>query len=122
MKTAIAELIETNNRNIEKLKELSKNETNRFYHGMLTYAQAFNLDLHHFKKLEKDIIEKVYQETCKGNPNQLDLNQGCENEFCDNGKIAMPYGEYISCYVCENKIINDVPRINEANISFRSEF
>ena len=121
MKTAIAELIETNNRNIEKLKELSKNETNRFYHGMLTYAQAFNLDLHHFKKLEKEIIDRVHQESCKGNPEPLDLNQGCENEFCDNGKIAMPYGEYISCSVCENKTINDVHRINEVNISFKSE-
>lgn len=50
-KTAIAELIAINNRNIKKLKKLSKNETNRFYHGMLTYAQAFNLDLQHFKKL-----------------------------------------------------------------------
>jgi hypothetical protein len=121
MKTAIAELIETNNRNIEKLKELSKNETNRFYHGMLTYAQAFNLDLHHFKKLEKEIIDNVYDNALQ-NEKQLDLTQGCENEFCDNGKIAMPYNEYISCSVCENKTTNDVHRINEVNISFRSEF
>lgn len=103
MKTAIAELIETNNRNIEKLKELSKNETNRFYHGMLTYAQAFNLDLHHFKKLEKDIIDKVYENTLNGNTKSMDLTQVCENEFCDNGKIELPYGGYISCSICEDK-------------------
>ena len=121
MKTTIAELIEINNRNIERLKNLSKNETDRFYHGMLTYAQAFNLDLHHFKKLEREIIDKVYDNAI--NPESgLDLTQGCENEFCDNGKIEMPYGEFITCSICENKQNNDVPRINSVNISFSSNF
>lgn len=101
-KTAIAELIAINNRNIKRLKKISKNETDRFYHGMITYAQAFNLDLQHFKKLEKEIIDDVYDNALQ-NEKQLDLTQGCENPFCDNGKIEMPYGEFISCSICENK-------------------
>jgi len=121
MKTAIAELIETNNRNIERLKELSKTEKNSFYHGMLTYAQAFNLDLHHFKKLEREIIDKVNNNAINYEK-ELDLTQGCENEFCNNGKIEMPYGEFISCSICENKLNNDVPRINKVNISISSNF
>ena len=103
MKTTIAELIEINDRNIKKLEKLSEKETDRFFRGMLTYAQSFDLDLHHFKKLEKGIIETIYQETCKGNPEPLNLTQSCENEFCDNGKIEMPYNEFISCSICENK-------------------
>jgi hypothetical protein len=102
MKTAIFELIAINNINIKRLKELSKTEENRFYHGMLCYAQAFNYDLQHFKKLEKEIIDSVYDNALQ-NEKQLDLTQGCENIFCDNGKIEMPYGEYISCSICENK-------------------
>jgi len=102
MKTAIAELIEINNRNIKKLKELSKTEENRFYQGMLTYAQAFNLDLQHFKKLEREIINDVYDNALQ-NEKQLDLTQGCENPHCDNGKIEMPYNEFINCSICENK-------------------
>lgn len=100
-KTAIAELIAINNRNIQRLKELTYKENN-FYIGMLTYAQAFNLDLQHFKKLEKEIIDDVYDNALQ-NEKQLDLTQGCENPFCDNGKIEMPYGEFISCSICENK-------------------
>lgn len=121
IKTTIAELIEINNRNIERLKKLSQNETDRFYHGMLTYAQAFNLDLHHYKKHEKEIIDKVY-ENAINTETALDLTQGCSNEFCDNGKIEMPYREYISCSICENKQNKDIPRINEANISVSSNF
>jgi phosphoserine phosphatase len=103
MKTAIAELIEINNRNIERLKDLSiKNETNRFYQGMLTYAQAFNLDLQHFKKLEREIINDVYDNALQ-NEKQLDLTQGCENPHCDNGKIQMTYNQFISCSICESK-------------------
>jgi hypothetical protein len=100
-KTAIAELIAINNRNIKKLKELP-HKGHDFYIGMLTYAQAFNLDLQHFKKLEKEIIDYVYDNALQ-NEIQLDLTQGCENPYCDNGKIEMPYGEYISCSICENK-------------------
>jgi hypothetical protein len=80
MKTTIAELIEINDRNIKKLEKLSEKETDRFFHGMLTYAQSFHLDLHRFKKLEKGIIETIYQETCKGNPEPLNLTQSCENK------------------------------------------
>jgi phosphoserine phosphatase len=102
MKTAIAELIAINNRSIKRLKELSKTEENRFYQGMLSYAHAFNYDLHHLKKLERRIIDSVYDNALQ-NKKELDLTQGCENPFCDNGKIEMPYGEYISCSICENK-------------------
>jgi hypothetical protein len=99
-KTAIAELIAINNRNIKRLKELPYKENN-FYIGMLTYAQAFNLDLQHFKKLEKEIIEDVYNNAYQ-NKKPLDLTQGCENPYCDNGKIKM-YGQYLDCPICENK-------------------
>ena len=102
MKTAITELIEKNNRNFERLKDLSKNGTNRFYHGMLTYAQAFNYDLHHFLKLEREIIDRV-NDNAINHKDELNLTQACENIFCDNGKIEMPYGEFITCSICENK-------------------
>jgi hypothetical protein len=69
---------------------------------MTIKQEAVNLDLQHFKKLEKEIIDDVYDNALQ-NEIQLDLTQGCENPYCDNGKIEMPYGEYISCSICENK-------------------